>query len=172
MLYLPHFIKVFLNQTTLILKILVPAQSYHTRNRAKLEQTLHWRRLKRLYRTYRVGNLQGRTASQLNFIKFFQIFLPQNCLVYKDALERGSLSDSIQIAVKTLIHKKDRDPQQCGNYCPVSQINIDAKLLSKILASRLECFFYQNLFTQIKWVLLRIGHYLIIYADCFISSQT
>ena len=45
------------------------------------------------------------------------------------------------MVIITLIHKKDRDPQQCGNYCPVSPINVDAKLLAKILASRLEGFF-------------------------------
>lgn len=39
-----------------------------------------------------------------------------------------------------MIQKKDRDPQQCGNYRPISLINVDAKLLSKILASRLEVF--------------------------------
>ncbi len=46
----------------------------------------------------------------------------------------------MQTAIITLIHKKDRDPQHCGNYHPVSLINVDAKLLSKILASRLEVF--------------------------------
>lgn len=91
---------------------------------------------------------------------FFRSSDPKLLRIYKDALERGSLPDSKQTAIITLIHKKDRDPQQCGNYCPVSQINVDAKLLSKILASRLEGGgFYQNLFTQIKWVLLRIGHH-------------
>ena len=46
----------------------------------------------------------------------------------------------MQTAIITLIYKKDRDPLQCGNYRPVSLINVDAKLLSKILASRSEVF--------------------------------
>ena len=46
----------------------------------------------------------------------------------------------MQTAIITLIHKKDRDPKQCGNYHPVSLINVNAKLLAKILASRLEVF--------------------------------
>ena len=44
----------------------------------------------------------------------------------------------MQTAIITLIHKKDRDPQLCGNYHPVSLINVATKLLTKILATRLE----------------------------------
>ena len=58
------------------------AQPYYGRNGVKLEQILNWRRLKSLYRTCRVGNLQGRAASRQNSIKHFQIFLPQNYLEY------------------------------------------------------------------------------------------
>ena len=48
------------------------------------------------------------------------------------------MPESMRSAVITLIHKKGKNPQQCGSYQPVSLINVDAKILAKILATRLE----------------------------------
>lgn len=56
------------------------------------------------------------------------------------------MSESMQSAEITLIHKKDKNPQQCGSYRPVSLINVDAKILAKILATKLEA-----------WGFLRVG---------------
>ncbi len=87
------------------------------------------------------GKSPGEDGLPAEFYKVFSdILAPKLLRVYKDALEKGYLPDSMQTAIITLIHKKDRDPQHCGNYRPVSLINVDAKLLSKILASRLEVF--------------------------------
>lgn len=41
---------------------------------------------------------------------------PRLLAVYKDALERGRLPPSMRSAVITLLHKKGKDPQHCGNY--------------------------------------------------------
>lgn len=42
------------------------------------------------------------------------------------------------MATISLILKKDRDPLSCGSYRPVSLLNVDLKILSKILALRLQ----------------------------------
>lgn len=85
------------------------------------------------------GKSPGEDGLPAEFYKAFSDLLAPRLLnVYNNALSRGCLPDSMQTAIITLIHKKDRNPQLCGNYRPVSLINVDAKLLAKILATRLE----------------------------------
>lgn len=64
------------------------------------------------------------------------LIAPRLVIVFRDAIERGKMPESMQSAI-TLIHKKGKNAQQCGSYRPVSLINVDAKILAKILAMRL-----------------------------------
>lgn len=41
-------------------------------------------------------------------------------------------------AVITLLLKKDKDPTSCASYRPISLLNVDVKILAKVLARRLE----------------------------------
>lgn len=58
--------------------------------------------------------------------------------VYNEAYATGSLPPSFNDALISVIPKKDRDPTEPSNYRPISLINADCKILSKILALRLE----------------------------------
>ena len=55
-------------------------------------------------------------------------------LFHKSA-EEGTLQNSFYEATITLIPKSDKDNTKKENYRPVPLINIDAKLLNKILAT-------------------------------------
>ena len=72
------------------------------------------------------------------------------------AFEYGELSNSQKQAVITLIEKKGKDKRLVKNWCPISLVNVDAKLASKTLAKRLEkvlpevIHFNQNAFVKVR----------------------
>ncbi len=50
----------------------------------------------------------------------------------------GILPQTLRQAIISLILKKDKDPLQCSDYCPISLLCTNMKLLAKILVHRLE----------------------------------
>lgn len=58
--------------------------------------------------------------------------------VFNDALLKGLLPPTMSEASITLLLKKDKDPLLCGSYRPISLLNVDFKVLAKVLAGRLQ----------------------------------
>ena len=53
-------------------------------------------------------------------------------------LRKGCLPQSICLASITLLLKKDKDPLHSAPYRSISVINVDYKIIAKVLALRLE----------------------------------
>uniref|UniRef100_A0A8D0GM46 Reverse transcriptase domain-containing protein n=1 Tax=Sphenodon punctatus TaxID=8508 RepID=A0A8D0GM46_SPHPU len=74
--------------------------------------------------------------------EFYKIFektlVPHLTSVYNNILAEGEMPLNFYKAIITLIPKPGRDPDLCGSYRPISLLNTDFKLFSKILSDRLK----------------------------------
>lgn len=74
--------------------------------------------------------------------EYYKIFVnelaPISCKVYNYALDKRDPPKSWAEAVITVIHKEGKDPTQCTGYRPISLLCQDLKILTSILASKLQ----------------------------------
>ena len=70
--------------------------------------------------------------------KFINKLAPLLNSVFNESLEHGSLPPTLTQASISLLLKKGKDPVSYASYRPLSLLDVDVKILSKTLATRLE----------------------------------
>uniref|UniRef100_A0A669BRS1 Reverse transcriptase domain-containing protein n=1 Tax=Oreochromis niloticus TaxID=8128 RepID=A0A669BRS1_ORENI len=72
------------------------------------------------------------------FKKFKDKLAPLLLDVYNESLRNGRLPPTLTQASISVLLKKGKDPTACESYRPLSLLNVDFKILAKLLAIRLE----------------------------------
>lgn len=61
--------------------------------------------------------------------------------MYEEAFQQGRFPDSLRSALITLILISNKSPTNCILYRPISLLNTDVKVTTKVMARRLELVF-------------------------------
>lgn len=85
------------------------------------------------------GKSPGPDGFPAEFYKtFWKQLAPHLLEMFTESYNSGTLPHTLNQACISLLLKKGKDPLSCGSYRPISLLNVDFKLLSKLLARRLE----------------------------------
>ena len=91
-----------------------------------------------------VLNMQRGKSTDLNSIlpefyaAFWDLLGPLLLSVINFSIQKGAFARDVNIAVITLLVKKDKNPTECGNYRPLSLLNADVKIYAKAISRRLQ----------------------------------
>ena len=105
----------------------------------ELDRTIELEEIQAAITTMQSGKTPGPDGFTAEFYKKFKDKLSPILLgMYRESLTMGTLPPTLSQATITLLLKKDKDPSDCGSYRPISLLNVDSKIIAKVLSRRLE----------------------------------
>lgn len=85
------------------------------------------------------GKMPGYDGFTVEFFKLFSTSIaPVLQRMYNESCSEGCLPPTLSEASISLLLKSDKDPLLCSSYRSISLLNVDLKILSKIIAQRLQ----------------------------------
>lgn len=108
-------------------------------DRADLDSNILTSEIDQAIKRMKSGKAPGPDGFPIEFFKKFSFKLsPLLKNVYSEILERATLPPTMTQANISVLLKKGKDPLKCESFRPVSLLCCDYKILTKVLASRLE----------------------------------
>lgn len=90
--------------------------------------------------SFKKGRSPGQDGLPLEFyLTFWDILAPDLLAVFMEFERLDRLPDSFRVGIVTLLYK-NKDKNDLKNWRPISLLNVDYKLFSKLLASRMSLF--------------------------------
>ena len=122
----------------------LPIPSLSTAHKDVMEAPITEEEVREVIRGLRTGSAPGPDGLSIPYYKSFMDILTPHMVRFFNSKARGEQFDSqINTALITVIPKPDKNPEDVQNYRPISLINNDLKVLTKILANRLAGFIGQ-----------------------------
>ena len=89
--------------------------------------------------TFQLNKAPGNDGIPVEFYKTFWSLISDPFIrCANECFEKGEMSSSQKQAVISLIEKKGKDRSFLENWRPISLVNVDAKIMSKVLATRIK----------------------------------
>lgn len=110
-----------------------------TEAKDSLEETVKLQEVVDSIRKMQSGKSPGPDGYTVEFYKKFSSQLAPLLLeMFNHSFDQKHLPQTLTEASISLLLKPGKDPNDCGSYRPISLLNVDVKILAKLIASRLE----------------------------------
>ena len=104
-----------------------------------LEGELTVEECRQILKTFSNGKSPGEDGFTVEFyVQFFQLFASDMLAILNAAYLHGGMSVSQRRGVITLIPKDDSNLLELSNWLPITLLNVDYKIASKTIASRIK----------------------------------
>jgi len=112
-----------------------------------------------IIKTFQLGKTPANDGLPIEFYNVFWSSIGEMVVEsFNEAYEEGEMSNSQRQGVITLIEKIGKDRTRLENWRPISLTNVDTKIASKVIATRITKTFTRDNPQQSDWICFRSIH--------------